>query len=144
MNLVLRRKPSNETCTIGELYDGKGGFICWICEDVVRELDGVPTSVWKVKGETAIPQGRYAITITHSKRFNKPLPLLNMVQGFDGIRIHPGNGPDDTEGCLLPGMAVQPGDKGVLESRTAFAKVFKLIEDELQTGEQVHIEVRNP
>ena len=144
MNLVLRRKPSNDTCTIGELYDGSGTFLCYTCEDVIREQEGVPVMAWKVPGETAIPQGRYRITITNSKHFNRPLPLLNMVEGFEGIRIHPGNGPQDTEGCLLPGMSVQPEDKGVLESRHAFEKIYALIDAELITGAEVFIEIRNP
>ena len=144
MNLILRRKPSNDTCTIGELYEDTGTFLCYICEDVIREQAGVPVSAWKIQGETAIPQGRYRITISKSERFKRDLPLLNMVPGFAGIRIHPGNGPQDTEGCLLPGMSAMPDDKGVLESRTAFKKLFDLIEESLMAGDDVFIEIRNP
>lgn len=143
MNLVLRRKPSTETCTIGELYGKDGAFLCYVLEDVVREQEGVPVAAWKVPGKTAIPQGRYRVTITLSKRFGKVLPLLNMVEGFDGIRIHPGNTAADTEGCLLPGMSVAQDGNSVLESRFAFAKVYKLIDETLMTGEDVFIEVRN-
>lgn len=143
MNLILRRRPSNETCTIGELYDDDGSFVCYICEDPVREIANAPVLTWKVLGDTAIPQGRYRITITYSNRFKRQLPLLNMVPGFAGIRIHPGNGPEDTEGCLLPGMSVQPGDAGVLESRTAFKKLYDLIDEELVRGEEVWIDIRN-
>ncbi len=143
MNLVLRRRPSNENCTIGELYND-GTFLCHILEDVVREQSGVPVSVWKQQGKTAIPQGKYQITITLSKRFGRQLPLINAVEGFDGIRIHPGNTAADTEGCLLPGMSVAPDGNSVLESRFAFTKVYKLIDDTLMTGEPVSIEIRNP
>ncbi len=141
--LILRRRPSNETCTIGELYDA-GTLVCYICEDVVREIVGSPVSAWKVKGETAIPQGKYRITISHSERFGRDLPMLNMVPGFAGIRIHPGNGPQDTEGCLLPGMAILPEDKGVSESRVAFKKLYDLIDESLMAGDDVFIEIRNP
>lgn len=132
MNLVLRRWPSNETCTIGEIYGPGGKFICYTCEDPVREK--------KIAGKTAFPAGIYQVSITNSQRFKRPLPLLHDVPGYEGIRIHPGNGPEDTEGCILPGMSVQPGDKGVLESRIAFRKVFDLIDD---AEDEVWIDVRN-
>lgn len=140
---VLRRQPSTDHCTIGELY-AEGQFVCYVLEDVVRELENIPVSEWKVKGETAIPQGRYRITITKSERFGRPLPFLNMVPGFAGIRIHPGNTDKDTEGCLLPGMSVAPNGEAVLESRTAFKKVYEMIDESLMQGDEVWIEIRNP
>ncbi len=111
---------------------------------MVREIAGSPVNAWKVAGKSAIPQGRYRVTLTMSKRFGRTLPLVNMVEGFDGIRIHPGNTAADTEGCLLPGMSVAPADNSVLESRHAFEKVYKLIDDTLMTGEDVFLEIRNP
>lgn len=142
MNLVLRRQTSSEHCTIGELYDEQGLFICWTLEDVVREMPHVPVHEWKVKGDTAIPQGRYSITITKSERFQKDLPLLNMVPGFAGIRIHPGNTHEDTEGCILPGEKV--AGESIVESRKAFGKLYGIIESALQDGDEVWIDVRNP
>ena len=135
LNLILRRRPSNAFCTIGDLYNEKGALICYTLEDVVRDE--------KIKGETAIPQGTYKVTITHSKRFDRPLPLLNNVPNFEGIRIHPGNGPEDTEGCILPGMSVSPDETKVLESRYAFTKLFDLIDENLRGNKEVWIEVRN-
>ena len=57
----------------------------------------------KEKGKTAIPEGTYPLLITKSARFHQWLPLLQGVPDFDGIRIHAGNYPDDTQGCILPG-----------------------------------------
>lgn len=133
LELVLRRRPSGETCTIGELY-ANGNFACYILEDVVREV--------KIPGKSAIFQGRYQITITLSKRFGRMLPLLHEVQEFEGVRIHPGNTHLDTEGCLLPGMSVTPDGNSVLESRYAFNKLYKRIEEALKVGE-VWIDIRN-
>ena len=143
MNLVLRRRPSTEFATIGELYL-EGNFLCFTLEDVVREIEGQPVSAWKVKGETAIPQGKYRVTITKSERFKRDLPLLNMVAGFEGVRIHPGNRAEDTEGCILPGMSIGPDGWSVVESRYAFNKVYGLIDSALHDGDEVHIDVRNP
>lgn len=142
MNLVLRRRESTSTATVGELY-ADNQFVCYTLEDVVRERAGVPVSMWKLPGETAIPQGRYRVTITPSERFKRPLPLVNMVEGFTGIRIHPGNSDSDTAGCILPGRGVSPDGEMVLSSVAAFDKLYKLIDDALMEGDDVFIEIRN-
>jgi hypothetical protein len=144
VKFILRRRPSNEVCTIGELYDEDGVFLCYTLEDVIREMDGVPVKEWKVYGKTAIPHGTYRITITRSEHFQRDLPLLNNVPGFSGIRIHPGNTDADTDGCILPGMSIGPAEESVLESRFAFNKLYPLIDGELMKGEDVFIEIRNP
>jgi hypothetical protein len=94
MELRLEREPSAEGCTIGRLYVD-GMFECWTLEDVVRPV--------KIPGQTAIPHGHYVVTLTKSKRFQRVLPLVNAVPGFEGIRIHAGNTAADTEGCILVG-----------------------------------------
>ncbi len=50
-----------------------------------------------------IPLGTYRIIINKSTRFNRMLPLIVDVPGRIGIRIHPGNTAQDTEGCILLG-----------------------------------------
>ena len=93
----------------------------------------------KIKGNTCIPYGTYNITITYSPRFKKNLPLLNNVKGFDGIRIHSGNKPQDTEGCLLPGFNKVKGQ--VIDSRVTTDKLIAQIQQVINKGEKVTITI---
>lgn len=93
----------------------------------------------KIKGNTCIPYGIYDIVITYSPKFKKNLPLLLNVKGFDGIRIHSGNTPQDTEGCLLLGFNKVKGQ--VIDSRVTVDKFIKTIQEALNKGEKVTIEI---
>lgn len=135
MNLTLIREPSAHGCTIGRL-SVDGVLECYTCEDVTRP--GQP----KVPGETAIPEGRYRVVITHSNRFQRPLPLLEDVPGFSGIRIHPGNTAANTEGCILPGLGRL--DDRVTQSRLAFEHLYSQIDAAIRGGETVWIEITQP
>lgn len=140
MNLLLQRQPSADGATIGELSID-GVHECWTCEDVVR-----PPGV-KVPGQTAIPAGRYRVIVNRSERFSRLaghdvfLPLLLDVPGFEGVRMHTGNRPEDTEGCILPG-AVR-GTNNVGQSRMAFEPLFAKIVAATQDGGECWIEVRD-
>ena len=138
MELELRSRPSTENSTIGELSEA-GAFECFTLEDVVREIPGVPVVEWKIPGETAIPAGRYKITVTYSQHFGRDLPLLNGVPGYIGVRIHQGNKAADTEGCILTGTAVD-GEQ-ITESRKAFEPLFARIQEALGSGEEVWITI---
>jgi hypothetical protein len=115
--LELVRRWFTDQTTIGELFF-ESVFQCYILEDVVRGL--------KIPGETAIPQGRYEVRLTFSKRFQRTLPILCEVPNFTGIRIHPGNDKGDTKGCLLTGT-VRDVDC-VKGSRIAFEALFAKLE----------------
>ena len=135
MKLKLVRENRSEVCTIGSLYVN-GVFECYVLEDEDRRLE---EGGRKVYGKTAIPLGEYQVTVNMSNRFKRQLPLLVDVPQFDGIRIHPGNTAEDTEGCLLPGTSV--GKNTVLNSRTAFDKLFKKLQDARARGEEIVIEI---
>ena len=130
MKLRLERRPSAFGATIGELFVDSVPE-CFTCEDVVREV--------KIHGETAIPAGTYNVVITPSNRFKRDLPLLEDVPGFAGIRIHPGNTAADTEGCILPGRTHT--DRTVGESKAAFNALFAKIQQALQDGDEITIEI---
>lgn len=125
MDLILKRKTFSEESTIGELYVN-GVFACFTLEDKDRGLTKTmpiqDIMARKVYGQTAIPYGTYDIAITYSNRFEKYLPLLINVPGFEGIRIHPGNTAKDTHGCLLTGKL--KGNNIIGNSVAAFKEIF--------------------
>ena len=139
MELLLRRIARRDTYTIGHLYiDGK--YFCDTIEDKDRGLrqDMQPSVIraTKRKGVTAIPTGRYRVTLdVRSPKFSQKkyeknygfcdgyLPRLINVPGFDGVLIHVGNTARDTEGCLLVGKNTRVGK--VLESRVTFVKLYE-------------------
>lgn len=138
MILRLIREPSSDGATFGSLYVDHA-WACWTLEDQIREVAGQPVATWKVKGATAIPAGRYRVVITPSTRFKRLLPLLENVPGFTGVRIHPGNSKEDTDGCLLPGLDRIDGT--VRRSRVAFESLFERLMGE--PGE-AWITIENP
>lgn len=133
MKLTLYRKFLGKDYTIGKLFIN-GEYFCDTLEDTVRPEEE------KIPGKTAIPYGTYDIILTMSPRFKRVLPLLLNVPNFEGIRIHSGNKPEDTEGCILVGFNKQKGM--VLNSKDTLNKLmFELnIADVKQ--EKISIEVQ--
>lgn len=105
MELILQRTRLREGWTNGQLYIDSQ-FFCFTLEDKVREQQGVPIEKWKVKGETAIPQGVYDLALEDSPKFGPQTITLLRVPGFSYIRIHTGNTAKDTEGCIIVGYKV--------------------------------------
>lgn len=134
LELTLTRNTFTDESTIGELAVN-GKWECFTLEDKVRP-EGV-----KVPGKTAIPAGRYEVIINQSMRFKRELPLLLKVPMFSGIRIHPGNTQEDTEGCILVGES--RARNRIYGSRVAFARLFKFIKQEIAKGRPVFITIKN-
>lgn len=130
MNLKLVRQILTDRSTTGSFYLEEE-WQCYTLEDRMRKGEKVP-------GQTAIPFGKYETIISYSNRFKRLLPLLLCVPGFTGIRIHPGNTPEDTEGCILVGMTHAQDFVGA--SRTAFNELFPKIHDACQ-HEKVFVEI---
>lgn len=136
LELQLKRIARRDTYTIGHLYiDGE--YFCDTIEDKDRGLNqALPVSVnsrLKRRGVTAIPVGRYRVTLDLvSPKFSQKtayqfcggkLPRLINVPAFDGVLIHIGNTAKDTEGCILVGRNTQVGK--VLESTVTFKKLYE-------------------
>ena len=134
MKLVLIRHARRADYTIGRLEDENGKKICDTLEPIWRNYDG---GEMKIPRKSAIPEGSYRVVVTKSRRFQKYLPLLVGVPGFEGVRIHAGNTSRDTEGCILVGQNIQVGK--VLWSRITLEKLMKLIENE----KEIYIIIKN-
>ena len=125
MKLILTRHARRADYTIGRLEDENGKKICDTLEPTWRDYKG---GELKIPKKSAIPECTYRVVVTKSRRFQKYLPLLVGVPGFEGVRIHSGNTNKDTEGCILVGHNLQVGK--VLWSRITLEKLMKLIENE--------------
>ena len=153
MELELKRIARRDTYTIGRLYiDGK--YFCDTIEDKDRGLrQDLPVSVnqaRKVRGQTAIPTGRYRVTLgVKSPKYSKKkqyaacngyVPRLINVPAFDGILIHIGNTAADSEGCILVGRNKKVGM--VLESTNTFWQLYDRLQQADGRGEQIYITVK--
>lgn len=130
MIITVKRRWFTPQSAIGELWIN-GALFCYTLEDTVRDPNAP-----KVPGRTAIPPGNYKLIIDHSPRFGRQMPHILDVPGFVGIRIHAGNDPTDTEGCLLLGM--ERGIDRVLRSREAFRAFMSILQE---SGGQAMIDI---
>lgn len=146
----MQRIARRDTYTIGRLYiDGQ--YFCDTIEDADRGLrQDLPLSVnmaKKRRGVTAIPVGRYRVTLgVKSPKYSKKkqydftrgyMPRLVNVPAFDGILIHIGNTAADSEGCILVGRNTKVGM--VLESTKTFKDLYARLKS--ATGE-IYITVK--
>jgi len=132
MLLTLKRHTFTDRSTAGHLLI-EGDYFCDTLEDVDRHLESGGT---KIPGETAIPRGTYDLIIDFSQRFQKPMPRILKVPGYEGVRIHAGNTNKDTEGCPLVGKS--SGPDGIISSRITFLRLM----DELEGKKNMRIEIK--
>ena len=106
MKIEVKRIAKRSTYTIGKMYID-GNYFCDTLEDVdrgINQKDSLDTiKKIKVAGATAIPIGTYKVIVNMSPKFQRNLPRLIDVPGFEGILIHRGNTDKDTAGCILVG-----------------------------------------
>ena len=118
MELKVIRKWKKNEYTIGDLYVD-GMWVSNTLEDAVRDLNRngqFDNGERKIPGKTAIPYGRYEITMkvkspkysnfskySWAKKYDGYLPRLLNVPHFEGILIHCGNTADDSDGCIIVG-----------------------------------------
>ena len=148
MELILKRIAKRKTYTIGRMYirgqvmdeylpGTEDKYFCDTLEPTWRDYEH---GAYKVKGKSAIPEGRYAVVISYSPRFKQWLPILLGVPKFEGIRIHAGNTAKDTEGCILVGQNREVGK--VLDSRKWLYELKQKIVEAKDKGEAVWITIK--
>ena len=163
MELTLTRIAKRKDYTIGRLYlppskspqegtsessssprggrEGTGTYFCDTLEPTWRDYEHGAN---KVKGKSAIPEGRYAVVISFSPKFQKWLPLLlggpEFNKKWQGIRIHAGNTAKDTQGCILVGENKQVGK--VLDSRIWLHRLKDKIVEAKARGEPVWLTIK--
>ena len=151
MKLRLRRIALNEKYTIGKLYVS-GKYECDTLEDTVRDIDKsgkFDGGEKKIHGQTAIPYGTYEVRMDiQSPRFSQKssykkckgyLPRLMNVPSFDGVLIHIGNYPADTEGCILVGKNTKKG--AVLQSTATFWPLYEKLKAAADKGDKIYIDI---
>lgn len=156
MNILVQRVHKKEDYTIGTLsIDGQ--YFCDTLEDKDRGLlQNMPLDTIKsikVYGETAIPTGKYKITLDMvSPKFSKypfyneicqgKLPRLLDVPGFEGILIHVADGSkgaDLVHGCIGVGQNKIKG--GLLNGKATFKKLYYRLAEATYHHEDITITI---
>ncbi len=70
------------------------------------------------------------------------IPLLDSVYDRTDIRIHAGNWPRDTDGCILVGRTL--GTDMILSSRLALDPLVQKIQEALASGDTVTLSISDP
>ena len=128
MEIRVKRIARKDGYTIGKMYIN-GAYFCDTLEDTDRGLNSA-MSVDEIlskkrKGITAIPTGKYDVILTFSPKFKRVLPLLLNVKGYEYIRVHHGNLPSSTDGCLLVGENKIKGQ--IVNSRATLEKLMSVL-----------------
>ena len=159
MELKLVRTAKRDTYTIGHVYrwdkaEKRWVFICDSCEDKDRGLDQSMSEAnilkLKVKHKTAIPTGRYQLTldVVSPKFAAKPLykefcggkiPRFKYVKGFNGICMHSGIDADSSSGCPIVGENKVVGK--VVNSWATFKRFYQILKRAANNGEELWITV---
>lgn len=152
MELKLKRIALRNTYTIGRLYVDNHYFSDTL-EDRVRDLnkdgDLNDAGEGKVYGKTAIPYGRYEITMeVQSPKYSQRasyawckgyLPRLLNVPHFDGILIHAGNTSEDSSGCVLCGENKVKGQ--VINSMATLKRLYRILKSASDSNEKIWITI---
>lgn len=155
MELLLERSVLTDKQTVGKLYIN-GSFFCSTLEDTVRDINknGIfDAGEVKIKGHTAIPYGKYEITLNVvSPKFSKypfymevckgRLPRLLNVPAFEGILIHCADGPDGhrlVQGCIGIGK-YNDSIKGLTDGKNTFKKLYAEL-SKVKPNEKIYINI---
>lgn len=135
---ILYRDIQDDLVTFGTLklpwtWDGESMVQCRTMELPWRNNE---TNI------SCIPKGIYPLVPVYSNTFGHILWIQN-VPGRSLIRIHAGNRPSHTHGCVLTGLATGTvkGDPFIFNSRDALRLIVNNIQALYDGGEECEIEV---
>lgn len=128
MEIRVKRIARKDGYTIGRM-SLNNEYFCDTLEDTDRGLKSTMSEEEilskKRKGITAIPTGEYDVILTFSPKFKRVLPLFLNVPGYQYIRVHHGNLPSSTDGCLLVGENKIKGQ--IVNSRATLEKLMSVL-----------------
>ena len=151
MEILIKRTYFREHSTVGfvqvngkyvcDVYEPKA--ICWL-GDKTRGRPDDPRHPWpaeeKVAGETAIPEGRYRLTIEPSEKYKRDMICLGHVPHFKHIYLRNTTGRRTTRGDLLLGDFTHT----VPSTENYEMRLKTMIREALANGEKVWLRVVSP
>ncbi len=124
--------------TLSEIYVNNQ-FVCYGLENIPRPV--------KIRGETAIPAGRYSLGFNReggmNGRYYDDYPKLHRgmleildIPNFRYVYFHKGNSYKQTAGCVLVGSqyVLEDGDYSLLASGVAYKKLYSLVTEQMAQG----------
>ena len=151
MELLLERTEKNESYTVGRLsllnriddeyLAGEDkDFLYDTLEPPVRHID--PKGRYILTKPMAIPEGRYAVVITYSRKYDKWLPLLLWVDRFQDVRIQAGKTVADIEGGnIIIGM--YRGDGRIVNAPNSVWNLKDMMVQTKHHNEPIFITIKN-
>ena len=151
MELLLERTEKNENYTVGRLsllnriddeyLAGENkDFLYDTLEPPVRQFD--PKGRYILTKPTAIPEGRYAVVVTYSRKYDKWLPLLLWVDRFRDVRIQAGKTVADIEGGnIIIGM--HRGDGRIVNAPNSVWNLKDMMVQAKDRGEPIFITIKS-
>ena len=151
MELLLERTEKNENYTVGRLsllnriddeyLAGEDkDFLYDTLEPPVRNID--PKGRYILTKPTAIPEGRYAVVITYSRKYDKWLPLLLWVDRFQDVRIQAGKTIADIEGGNII-IGLYRGDGRIVNAPNSVWNLKDMIVKAKHRGEPIFITIKS-
>jgi hypothetical protein len=133
---IFRDNDPSQHHNWGELFvDGR--LLGQTLEDPDRQLE---SGGEKIYGQSAIPRGRYKVTLSYSNRFKHIMPEVHDVPGFAGIRIHGGNTEANTDGCPL--LGARRTSVGVADCAGVNERLINYLDAAADRNEDVWLEVK--
>jgi len=119
--MLLKRQPSTDDGTLGELFDDDGNHLCYTIELPWKE---------NLPDKSCIPLGTYEFNRYISPKHGS-VWIARDVPNRTNIEIHPANLADELLGCIGVGDTIGniDGMVAVLNSRSTFRMLLSTLAD---------------